>query len=482
MIDVTEQKRRVAVIGGGITGLTAAFYLQQQARNQKLPLEIVLIEATHRLGGKIQTLRKNGFIIERGPDFFFDKNQVIEDLSRQLGIADQLISNVPGKTYVAVNNQLSVIPKGSVLGIPTEIIPFAKSDVISWSGKFRAVCDLLLPPSNMREDQSLGAFLRKRFGEEMVENLIEPVLTRAFLGDIDQLSLHEMLPNLAEVYKKHRSVIRSIQKGSAKLKESSMDRTCRTLRGGLESLITALEKSLESAIIYKGVRVEGISKVQNRMMVLLNNQNPIPVDGVIVATSHQAATKLFAREGILKSLHDIPVNTFATVSMIFPKNSIKRKFDGNGFFVSRNSEYSITACSLIHRKWPQMIPENYEVLKSYVGRTGDESIVELSDSEIEKVVLQDLQSILKVDGKPIHTVVSRFKDAMPTYTIGHRKKVEQARKELRELYPVICLAGNSYEGIGLTDCILQGENAASEILASIFQTEQGCSQKGISAK
>ncbi len=471
MIDVTEQKRRVAVIGGGITGLTAAFFLQQEARKQKLPLEIVLIEASHRLGGSIQTVKKDDFIIERGPDSFFEKDQVVVDLSKQLGIKDQLISNSPGKSYVAINNQLSPIPKGSILGIPTEILPFAKSDAISWSGKLRTACDLLLPPSDISQDQSLGKFLRKRFGEETVENLIEPILSGAYSGDIDLLSLHETLPNLSDACRKHRSVIKGIQRETSKLKEGANGYSYLTLKGGLESLIDALEQALEMAIIYKSVRVQSITKSKDKIILSLNNQHSISVDGVIVATSHQMATKLFEREGILKSLLDIPVNSFATVSMIFPHNTIKKAFDGYGFFVSRSSEYSITACSLTHRKWPHKVPGDYEVIKSYVGRAGDESIVELSDSEIEKIVLQDLKSTLKVAGKPIHTVVSRFKKAMPIYTIGHQKRVEQAKKELHESYPTIRLAGNAYEGFSLTDCILQGENAAKEVIASIFQTE-----------
>ncbi len=465
---MTEHKQRVAVIGGGITGLTASYYLQQQAMEQNLPLEIVLIEASHRLGGRIQTLRKDNFIIERGPDSFFDQENTVEELAKQLGIENQLVSKVPGKTYVAVNQQLSPIPEGSILGIPTEIMPFAKSDIISWSGKIRAALDLFLPPSNVRKDQSLGKFLRKRFGEEVVENLIEPVLSQIYSGDIDQLSLHETLPFLSEACMRHRSVLKGIQKGNSKFKEDVWNQTYKTFENGLESLITALEKSLEMAIIYKGVRVESISKMNNRIMLLLNNQNAIPVDGVIIATPHKAAAKLFERQGLMKDLLDIPVNTLATVSMIFPKEAIKKKFDGNRFVVSRNSEYSITACSIVHRKWPHTVPKEYAMLKSYVGRSGDETIVELSDNEIEKVVLQDLQSALKVSEKPIHTVVSRFKNAMPQYTIGHRKRVEQAKKELLAAYPTIRLAGNSYEGIRLTDCIKQGKTAATEVLASIY--------------
>ncbi|MGX9135864.1 protoporphyrinogen oxidase [Rummeliibacillus sp. JY-2-4R] len=465
---MTEQKQRVAVIGGGITGLTASYYLQQRAKEQNLPLEIVLIEASHRLGGRIQTLKKDNFIIERGPDSFFDQQNIVEDLAKQLGIENQLISHVPGKTYVAVNNLLSPIPEGSILGIPTEMMPFAKSDIISWSGKVRAACDLFLPPLNVKEDQSLGGFLRKRFGQEVVENLIEPVLSQIYSGDIDQLSLHETLPVLAEACMKHRSVIKGIQKGSSKIKETVQNQTYTTFENGLESLIFALEKSIDMAIIYKGVRVESIFKVNNQITLLLNNQNAIPVDGVIIATPHSVATKLFERQGLLKDLLDIPGNTVATVSMIFPKEAIKKKFDGNSFVVSRNSEYSITACSLVHRKWPHTVPKEYAMLKCYVGRSGDETIVELSDNEIEKVVLQDLQSVLKVSGKPIYTVVSRFKNAMPQYTIGHRKRVEQAKKELHEAYPTIRLAGMSYEGISLTDCIKQGKRAAKEVLASIF--------------
>ena len=470
MIDVTEQKLRVAVIGGGITGLTAAFYLQQQAKNQKVPLEIVLIEASHRLGGKIQTLRKDNFIIERGPDSFLDQEQIIEDLAKKLGMEDQLISNVPDKTYVAVNKQLSPIPESSILGIPTKMIPFAKSDIISWSGKVRATCDLLLPPSNVK-DQSLGRFLRKRFGEEVVENLIEPVVSGAYSGDIDQLSLHETLPNLAEACLKHRSVIRGIRKGNSHLNEGTIKSTFKTFEHGLESLIFALEKSLEMAILYKGVRVKKISKMRDKILLLLNNQNSIPVDGVIVATPHQAASKLFEHEELLNDLLEIPANTIATVSMTFSRNAIKKKFDGNGFVVSRNSDYSITACSLIHKKWPHAVPKEYAVLKSYIGRAGDESIVELSDNEIEKVVLQDLQSTLKINEKPMTTIVSRFKEAMPQYTIGHRKRVDQAKKALHEAYPTVRLAGNSYEGISLTDCIVSGKKAAKEVLASIFQTK-----------
>lgn len=468
MIDVTEQKRRVAVIGGGITGLTAAFYLQQQAKDQKLPLEIVLIEATHRLGGKIQTIRKDNFIIERGPESFIDHKQIIEELSKQLGIENELIENTAGKTYVAVNKQLSPIPKGSILGIPTEIIPFAKSDVISWSGKVRAVLDLLLPPSNTKEDQSLGEFLRKRFGEEVVENLIEPVVSGIFSGDIDQLSLHETLPILAEVCLNHRSVIKGIQKENKLLNEEDTTQTSTTFKNGLESLIDALEKSLELAVVYKSVRVESIIKVHGQIRLLLNNQNVIPVDGAVIATPHHVATKLFAHEGILKSLHEIPVNTVATVSMIFPKKAIQREIDGNELVVSRNSDYSITACTLIHHKWPHMIPKEYAMLKSYIGRSGDETIVELSDNEIEKVVLQDLKGMLKIDEKPIQTVVSRYRNSMPQYLIGHRTKVEKAKRELYETYPTVRLAGNAYEGIRLTDCITQGKIAATEVLASIF--------------
>ena len=211
MIDVTEQKRKIAVIGGGITGLTAAFYLQEQARLHHYPLEIVLIEGSHRLGGKLQTLRKDGFIIDRGPSSFRDPKGIVAQLAKQLNIEDEIVTTTNAKTFIAIDKDLQQVPQNTIMGIPTKFKPFMASELVSWSGKVRATADLIIPPSKVDGDQSLGKFVRRRFGEEFVQSLIEPLLSGVYSGDIDELSLQSTLPSLLRYEQQRGSVIRGMR-------------------------------------------------------------------------------------------------------------------------------------------------------------------------------------------------------------------------------------------------------------------------------
>ncbi|MBK3495967.1 protoporphyrinogen oxidase [Viridibacillus sp. YIM B01967] len=474
MIDVTEQKQRVAVIGGGITGLTAAFYLQQEAKEKKLPLEIVLIESSHRIGGKIQTVRKENFIVERGPDSYIDNNNSMAKLVKDLGIEDQLIRNEAGQTFITANEKLYPVPAGSVLGIPTQLSSFLTSEIVSWSGKIRALCDLWIPRSRVREeDQPLGKFIRRRFGKETVENIIEPLLSGVVAGDIDQLSLQSTFPKFMKMEKEYRSLITGMKNTPTDLiiKESvgNKNRPFRTFKNGLETLIEALEARLVDTTILKSVKVESIAKTAHQVTLSLNNKSSIAADAVIIATPHLITQKMFAKQQLLQSLQQIPLTTVATVTMAFPIHAIDENFTGTELVVARNSDFSITACSWTHRKWPLAAPEGYALLKSYVGRSGDEAIVDLSDSEIEKVVLQDLNRVTPVEGNPIFTVVSRWKEAMPQYTVGHARRLEAAKQELNEHYPTLKLIGSSYEGTSLPDCVDQARNAAAEILINLFE-------------
>ena len=193
-MDMNEQNKKVVIVGGGITGLSAAFYMQKEAREKGLPLDVILVEASNRLGGKIQTVRRDGFVIERGPDSFLIRKKSMGILAEDLGIEGELVKNATGQAYVLVNGELHPIPGGSVMGIPTEIGPFLKTGLFSLAGKIRAAGDFVLPRSDIEGDQSLGGFFRRRFGGEIVENLIEPLLSGVYAGDIDHMSLESTFP------------------------------------------------------------------------------------------------------------------------------------------------------------------------------------------------------------------------------------------------------------------------------------------------
>ncbi len=473
MIHVTDNTRRVAIIGGGITGLSAAFYLQEQAKLHHYPLEIVLLEGSHRLGGKLQTLRKDGFIIERGPDSFIDRNHTVLDLATKLGIDHDLVQTANAKTYIAVNNkELQPVPKNTILGIPTQIKPFMASNLVSWSGKVRATADWILPPSRIDGDQSLGKFMRRRFGEEFVQNLIEPFLSGVFSGDIDELSLQATLPTLLQYEQETGSVMRGMRRELTSMDPRTFTEehnafSVQTFTNGMDIIVDALADAFNGQLM-KGVRVQSIKKSNDRICLALNNKSKLLVDGVVIATPHQAAQKLFSEQQLLQDLKNIPSNTVASVSMIF-KDETLPEFDGTDVYMSRNSDYSLTSVTNETMKFPHIAPKGYTLLNCYIGRTGDAAIVELSDSEIEKTVIEDLKQLSGVTEQPVETVVSRWKDSMPQYTIGHIDRIKHAKKELYEAFPTVRLAGNSYEGISLPKCIEQGMKNAEELLDELFK-------------
>ncbi|WP_342513025.1 protoporphyrinogen oxidase [Sporosarcina sp. FSL K6-1522] len=470
-----RQNKRVVIVGGGITGLSAAFYMQKEAREKGLPLEVILVEAANRLGGKIQTIRRDGFVIERGPDSFLIRKKSVGILAEDLGIEGELVRNATGQAYVLVNGELHPIPGGSVMGIPTQVSPFLKTGLFSWAGKIRAAGDFILPRSGIEGDQSLGSFFRRRFGGEIVDNLIEPLLSGVYAGDIDHMSLQSTFPQFYEVEKKHRSLILGMKKTTPKQVPqkngygAKKEGVFHTFRNGLETIVEALEPQLEPESVLKGVRIDAIKKQSDHKTLLeLNDGQTIEADAVILTTGHGMASKLFAPYGLLQGLKEIPTTSVATVALAFPEEAVEQDREGTGFLVSRSSDYSITACTWTHRKWPTTTPKGKVLLRAFVGRVGDEAIVDLPDAEIEKIVLADLGKVLDIKGKPDFTVITRWKEDRPQYRVGHKQRIEAARAELKTQFPQVKLAGASYNGVGLPDCIDQGKAAVQEVLDGLF--------------
>jgi oxygen-dependent protoporphyrinogen oxidase len=466
---VREGRRVVAIVGGGITGLTSAFYLQKIAREKHLPLDVKLIEASHRLGGKMQTVVRDGFTIERGPDSFLARKTSIKRLAKEVGMEDQLVHNSTGKSYILVNNKLYSMPGGSIMGIPTEVGPFITTGLFSIPGKLRAAADLILPKSESGKDQSLGDFFRRRLGNEVVENLIEPLLSGIYAGDLDQLSLMATYPQFYEVEQKYRSLIVGMRKSSSSQpkKQETTDKSkgaFLTFKTGLQSFAEAIEAKLEPNSILKGHRVSKIYKLNDQYEIFLNNGETMMADSVIAATSHKITQLIFKQYSFFDPFKNVPSTSVATVALAFPKEAIKKDINGTGFVVSRNSDYTITACTWTHKKWKHSAPEGKVLLRCYVGRAGDETIVDLSDDQIIKIVLDDLSKTMDISMEPDFAVISRWKNAMPQYIVGHKQRLETIKKHVAEELPGVFLAGSSYEGIGVPDCIDQGEAAVQHVL------------------
>ena len=466
---MAADKQKVMIIGGGIAGMTTAFYLQKAIQENDLPIEIKLIEASHRLGGKMQTVFRDGYTIERGPDSFLARKTSIIKLAKEVGMDHQLVPNSTGKSYVLVNDKLHPMPGGSIMGIPTEVGPFITTDLFSIPGKLRAVADLILPRSASGKDQSLGEFFRRRLGNEIVENLIEPLLSGIYSGDIDQLSLMSTFPQFYEVEQKYRSLILGMKKSApAKPKTSaSQDKkngVFLTFKTGLQSFAEAIESKLNPDSILLGCRVERIAKINDQYEVYLNNGETLFADCLVAATPHKVTQSMFSQYSFFDPFKLVPSTSVATIALAFPKEAIKKDIDGTGFVVSRNGDYSITACTWTHKKWNHSAPEGKALLRCYVGRAGNETIVDLSDDQITKIVLDDLKKTMDIVMSPEFVVISRWKNAMPQYTVGHKQRLETIHQHIKAELPGVFLAGSSYGGVGVPDCIDQGEAAVKGVL------------------
>jgi oxygen-dependent protoporphyrinogen oxidase len=466
---VAEESQKVIIIGGGIAGLTSAFYLQKIVREQNLPIEIKLIEASHRLGGKMQTLVRDGYTIERGPDSFLARKTSMIKLAEEVGMDDKLVHNSTGKSYVLANEKLHSMPGGSIMGIPTEIGPFITTGLFSVPGKLRAAADFFLSRSESGKDQSLGEFFRRRLGDEVVDNLIEPLLSGIYAGDIDELSLMATFPQFYEVEQKYRSLIIGMKKSNSSEpnKPESITKgkgAFLTFSTGLQSFAEAIEAKLDPKSILKGHRVDKVLKAGNKYEVYLNNGETMIADSIIAATPHKITQAMFSEYSLFDPFKSVPSTSVATVTLAFPAEAVRKDINGTGFVVSRNSDYSITACTWTHKKWAHSTPKGKVLLRCYVGRSGDETIVDLSDDRIIKIVLDDLKKTMDITMNPEFAIVSRWIDSMPQYTVGHIQRLATIAEQMKEELPGVFLAGSSYRGVGIPDCIDQGVEAVQAVL------------------
>lgn len=468
---MTEMKK-IVIVGGGITGLSAAYYLQKAIKEQHLPYEVKLVEASKRLGGKIKTTKRDGFTIERGPDSFLSRKKPAVKLVEELGISDQLVRNGTGQSYILVKNKLYKMPGGSYMGIPTEMRPFLFSRITSLKGKIRAGFDFMIPRGKKSGDQTLGGFFRRRFGNELVENQLEPLLSGIYSGDLDQMSLMATFPNFYELEQEYGSLIKGLKKTTPKKKASTGKKPGAffSFENGLETLVSELEHQLEANIVTKQVAVDHVEKKEHGYHLLLSSGDVYHADVVVMTTPHHTLPKVFSQYDFFRTFEQVPSTSVANVAMAFDQSAIKKAVDGTGFVISRTSDYRITACTWTHRKWPSTTPKGKVLLRCYVGKPNDQEVVDLSDEEITEIVLKDLNKTMKIKAKPEFSVITRWKNAMPQYTVGHNERIAAVRSEAGRKLPGVFIAGSSFGGVGVPDCIQQGEQAVTDVLVFLQQS------------
>ncbi len=480
---MSKEEKHLVIVGGGITGLSAAFYAHRKAQGEGLPLRITIVEKSSRLGGKINTLHKEGFVIERGPDSFLARKYPIIQLSKDLGLENELTGTNPKakRSYILHQGKLHPMPPGLVLGIPTEISPFVKTRLISMAGKARAAMDFILPRKADGEDESLGHFLERRLGKEVLQHIAEPLLAGIYAGDTYQLSLQATFPQFQQLEQKHGSLIKGMTKNrketsaSTELPEYAKKSTFLTFKQGLTSMVAALQAALTEAnvSILTESALEEIEQQGDKLVFTLQRESEAPRviqgDAAIFTVPAFALARLFEHLPKVNSLKDIEYASVANVVLAYKGKQIKINEEGSGFVIPRTEGRFITACTWTSIKWPHTASEEDLLIRCYVGRAGDQRHKELSDEEIVSRVKQEVRDLLGITEEPTFTEVTRLDLSMPQYPVGHLQLIAEARKELEQHLPNVRMAGAAFEGVGIPDCIRQGRDTAEKLVGALFR-------------
>ena len=490
---------RVAIIGGGIAGLAAAFELEK-ARAAGADVEYALFEARERLGGSLASENVNGVVLERGPDSFLSEKPAGAELCRELGLADQLTpsNDANRKTYIVVKNRLVPLPDGLMFLIPTKLVPTALSGLFSPATKIRMALELLHPPRPSGQDESVAALVQRHFGQEAVDRLADPLLSGIYGGDSTQLSARTVLPKLVEMESQYGSLTRGMLAAHRQMRAMMAARTAAangaggssgqggqrsgsgqasgprsiftTLKGGLQQLVDALEARLNPAWVWKSTAVNSLEHAGDGWRLRWTGATEI-YDAVIVASPAWAAGGLLSATDaeLGDELNAIPYSSSITVNLVFDEAQLGRLPDGFGFLVPTVEGRAMLACTFVHRKFVGRTPTGKAVLRAFLGGAKNEALLDQSDEVLVATVRRELSEILgaRVVGPHIPaeaTRVSRWRRAMAQYAVGHQERMKRVKERVAAL-PGLRLAGNAYDGIGIPDCIRTGRNAAKELMA-----------------
>lgn len=461
--------RHIVVIGGGIAGLSAAYYASKLADTQ-----VTLLESSDCWGGKITTDRvpfDNGqFIIEGGPDTFVATKPWGVALCKELGLGKRLHgTNLHKKnTYVLNRDRLLPLPDGLAMMIPTNIEAILRSRLVSWFSKARMGLDFVLPPKSLNGDESLGTFVSRRLGREAYENLIEPLMSGIYAGDGDQLSLASTFPYLRDLELKYGSLAR----GALKMRAQSNGKSVQGSRSAFLTPTTGLAEIVERLIEQLEVNGVGLrlnttaSRITNDQFfyqIELQNGELLEADAVILATPAFISGNLLSSldPSLASDLQSIPYASTATVSLAYRQSDIPRDLDGYGYVIPRREGRRALACTWTSTKFPHRAPEGYALIRVFVGRAGQD--IPWNENDLLALAKEELQLTLGITADPLLHRVFLWEKAMPQYNLGHPDILKRIDVAL-EKHPGLALAGNGYRGIGIPDCIHSGELAMEKVL------------------
>jgi protoporphyrinogen/coproporphyrinogen III oxidase len=464
---------KLVVVGGGITGLAAAHRAVEVARERATELELTLVEARDRLGGTIATERAGGFLVESGPDSFLSEKPWALALCRRLGVEHRLVRTDDRfrKVFVWRAGRLHALPDGFQLLAPTKLGPFVRSGLFSWPGKLRMALDLVMPRGTS-DDESVGAFVRRRLGREALERVAQPLVAGIYTADPDDLSLTATMPRFSELERRERSIILGLWRANRQAPQTGTSGArwslFVTFQNGMEEMVTSIASRLPPGAVLLKHRVDGIERSGRGWRVVGGLGPALEADHVIVAAESYTASRLlrYVDPALATLLGEIPYASSATVSFGYRRAEIPHALDGFGIVVPQTERRSVFACTFSSVKYPGRAPEGHVLLRCFVGGALNEGMLESDDSALVAGARNELRELLGITGEPVLSRVARWTKAMPQYHVGHAGRVETIERCAAAL-PRLHLAGGAYRGVGIADCVRSGEAAAEQVFGAL---------------
>ena len=450
--------RRVAIVGGGIAGLSAAYYLEKAGRN-RAELDWTLYEKSNRLGGVVRTEERDGFVLEAGADSFLTAKPDAAELCRELGIDNQIIqsNDFQRKTYIFVEGRLTPLPDGLQFMVPTRILPMVSTSLFSLGTKLRMAAECFTAAGNHREDESVAAFVRRHFGQEMVDRVAEPLLAGVYGGNAEHLSVKAVLPRFAEMEARHGSLVRATLHARKNAAATAAPQPLFTsLRNGMQQLVDAVAAALPRERVRLGDEVTSLQPAGEKWAV-----NGESFDAVVLALPAPIAASLLRQVNTDISARLEKITYTSSVAVVLAYDHLELP-PGFGFLVPASERRRLLACTFVHNKFTNRAPAGTALLRCFFSSSRTADLMEYSEDQCQAIARQELREILGLNAQPRFAQVFRWLHALPQYETGHLERVAEIENRLKQL-PGLYLIGNSLHGVGIPDCVKSGREVAQAI-------------------
>ncbi|HEX2042976.1 MAG TPA: protoporphyrinogen oxidase [Acidimicrobiales bacterium] len=464
-------RRHVAVLGGGITGLATAWYLSAAAG--PAPPRVTLLEASGRLGGKIRTEELAGLPVEAGPDTFLGRVPWARDLCRELGMEDELVSPATSKAWIWRAGRLRPLPPGTVLGVPVSPRALLAGPHLSAAGAARAALDLVLPKRPLPPDPSVADVVEGRMGREVVDRLVDPLVGGIHAGHADRLSARSAAAPLADAAHRHRSLILGLRSGRKSAPNEGEGPMFLGVSGGLGRLVERLASALDGTEVRLGTAAGPLAAgTGGRWLVRCEPGPPVEADVVVLTLPAGPAAAALApvAPSAARQLERIRYASVVVATMGYRPAAVPSALDGSGFLVPRTEGRLITACTWSTSKWPELARSGLVLLRASAGRDGDDRALGMDDDELVRALHEELVAMVAIHELPVTSRVDRWPASFPQYERGHDDRVRTIDAALAAEAPGVVVAGAAYRGLGIAACVQQARTAAERALGGIMGT------------